>query len=44
MWYLRLCYHVNFAGNSNTCQDKGFQEIIKIAIFISVFNKKWVID
>ena len=33
-------YHVNFAGNNNNCQIKGLQEIIKIAIFISDFNKK----
>ena len=36
-------YYVNFAGNSINCQIKSLQEIIKFAIFISDFNKKWVI-
>ena len=35
-------YYVNFAGNSINCQIKGLQEIIKVAIFILVFSKKWV--
>ena len=34
-------HYVNFAGNSNNCKMNGLQEIIKFAIFISVFNKKW---
>ena len=36
-------YYVNFAGNSNNHQIKSLQEIIKNAIFILVFHKKWVI-
>ena len=36
-------YYVNFAGNSNNCQNKGLQAIIKIAVYISVFNRKCVI-
>ena len=33
-------YYVYYAGNSNNCQIKSSQEVIKNAIFISVFNKK----
>ena len=36
-------YYVYFAGNSANCQIKGLQKIIQFVIFISVFNKKWVI-
>ena len=36
-------YHVNSDDNSNNCQIKGLQKVIKLAIFISVFNKKYVI-
>ena len=35
-------YYVNFAGNSNNCKIKGLQEILKVAIFILDFSKKWV--